>query len=166
MTNEEMVELIRPCVKTQGGVWADFGAGRGNFTRALVELLGAEAEVYAVDRDAHALRAHRSAKTIQADFRHPLELPPLDGLFMSNALHFAQNQDVVLTRIKDYLKEGGQLIIVEYEVHFSRSHIPYPVPFRKFEQLASQVGFHGIEKLKERDSQSTGVAMYSAVAYK
>lgn len=166
MTQEEMVELIRPCVNTQGGIWADFGAGRGNFTRALVELLGTDAELYAVDRDAHALRAHRSAKTIQADFRHPLELPPLDGVFMSNALHFAQNQEVVLERIKGYLKDGGQLLIVEYEVFFARSHIPYPVPFRKFEQLASEAGFRDIEKCKERDSLSTGVSMYAAKAFK
>ena len=36
-------------------MWADFGAGDGTFSRALVERLGAGSLVYAVDRDAPAL---------------------------------------------------------------------------------------------------------------
>lgn len=161
-----MVELIRPAVPEAGGVWADFGAGRGNFTRALVELVGEDAEIYAIDRDAHALRAHRHAKTIQADFRHPLELPELDGVLIANALHFAQNQDTVLKRIKDYLKDGGRLVVVEYEVHFQRSHIPYPVPYRKLEALVEQVGFSSLQRVNERESPTSGVGMYAAVAIK
>jgi ubiquinone/menaquinone biosynthesis C-methylase UbiE len=52
-----MVALIRGGVPNPGGVWADLGAGTGNFTWALAELLGADATVYALDRDGRAIQA-------------------------------------------------------------------------------------------------------------
>jgi ubiquinone/menaquinone biosynthesis C-methylase UbiE len=47
-----MVALIRGGVAEPGGIWADLGAGTGNFTWALAELLGLSATVHAIDRDA------------------------------------------------------------------------------------------------------------------
>src|SRR5690606_11791159 len=45
----EAADLITAAV-TEGGTWADLGAGSGTFTRALASLLGAAGTVYAVDR--------------------------------------------------------------------------------------------------------------------
>ncbi|HLV37010.1 MAG TPA: hypothetical protein VKY59_17935, partial [Spirillospora sp.] len=61
MNHAEMVALIRAGVESSRGLWADFGAGAGNFTRALRELVGPEAVIYAIDRDRHALRSQRDA---------------------------------------------------------------------------------------------------------
>ncbi|HYN87069.1 MAG TPA: methyltransferase domain-containing protein, partial [Ardenticatenaceae bacterium] len=54
-----MIALIRAGVLTPGGVWADLGAGTGNFTWARRELLGPEGTIYAVDRDGKAIRRQR-----------------------------------------------------------------------------------------------------------
>ena len=51
MDRAEMIELIRGGVPGAGGVWADLGAGTGNFTWALRELLGTHGLIYSVDRD-------------------------------------------------------------------------------------------------------------------
>src|SRR5262249_54282541 len=40
MEQSEMVALIRGGVPGPGGIWADLGAGTGNFSWALAELLG------------------------------------------------------------------------------------------------------------------------------
>jgi ubiquinone/menaquinone biosynthesis C-methylase UbiE len=50
MDHREMMALIRPAVPGEGGSWADLGAGAGNFTRALGNLLGPKGTIYAVDR--------------------------------------------------------------------------------------------------------------------
>lgn len=47
---DELKTLIRGGIASSGGTWADFGAGAGNFTLALRDLLGAEATRYAIDR--------------------------------------------------------------------------------------------------------------------
>ena len=85
MQQSEMVALIRGGVPEPGGVWADLGAGTGNFSWALAELIGAQGIIYAIDRDAKAIRAlhQRIAQadpgaTIipqQADFTRALDLP-------------------------------------------------------------------------------------------
>src|SRR3954451_7673929 len=98
MEQSEMVALIRGGVPGSGGTWADLGAGTGNFSWALAELIGAQGAIYAIDRDAKAIRAldqriaqaDPGARIIpqQADMPHPLKLAALDGVLMANALHF------------------------------------------------------------------------------
>ncbi len=51
MEHKDHVNLLRPANLTQGGTWADFGAGSGAFTLALSELVGLKAEIYAIDKD-------------------------------------------------------------------------------------------------------------------
>src|ERR1700716_4646823 len=56
VNQSELIGLLREGIDTQGGDWADLGAGEGAFTLALAELLGPGAHITAVDRDAGALR--------------------------------------------------------------------------------------------------------------
>src|SRR5207237_4610241 len=92
MDARDAVALIEPAVRgahATPGTWADLGAGSGTFTRALVEILGASSRVYAVDRDASAVKVLRqwSARdapnvvAVQADITKPFDLPDkeLDG---------------------------------------------------------------------------------------
>jgi trans-aconitate methyltransferase len=165
MTHDEMVTLIRDGVlRVPNPVWADFGAGSGNFTRALRTLLGPQATIYAVDQDAHALRNQRDAIAIHADFTQSLDLPPLDGVLMANALHWLRNQS--LHRIAAYLRPGGCLLLVEYDVQSPRGYIPYPVPYARFETLARTAGLQHVRHIGTRVSPSGGAGMYAAVAAK
>ena len=166
MTHEEMVMLIRDGVAAHGGVWADFGAGRGNFTRALRDRIGPDATLYAIDRDANALRAHRDAQTLCADFTQPIDLPPLDGILMANALHWIRRPAPVLALLAGYLRPGGRLLLVEYDVRWPRGYIPFPVPYPRFETLAQAAGLQAVAHIGQRESPSGGVAMYAGLARK
>ena len=166
MTHEELVNLIRGGINEPGGTWADFGAGSGSFTRALRDLLGAEAALYAVDRDARALAALSrtvDAQTITADFTKPLDLPPLDGLLIANALHWVRQHKAVLRLLAGYLKPGGRFLIVEYDVIVPRGYIPFPVPFSRFTELAGEVGLTDVQRVGERKSPSNGTVMYAGM---
>ncbi len=164
MTHEEMVALIRGGVDAPGGTWADFGAGTGNFTRALRDLLGPQATIYAVDRDASALGMQRGVIPIQGDFTRRLELPPLDGILMANALHWVQNQARVLDLLAGYLQPGGCLLLVEYDARWPRPYIPFPVPYTRFESLAREAGLLDVRQVGERASPSSGVGMFAGAA--
>jgi ubiquinone/menaquinone biosynthesis C-methylase UbiE len=152
MDHHDHVNLLRPAQLAQGGSWADLGAGSGAFTLALRELIGAQASLYAVDRDRARLgeleRAWRvrfgeaaDLHLLQADFTRPLELPALDGVLMANSLHFYKDKVSVLRQVGALLKPGGRLLVVEYAVDVGNVWVPYPFSFGKFQVLAIQAGF-------------------------
>lgn len=172
MKYEEIVELIQDGVKAQDGAWADFGAGDGAFTQALHDLLAPSATIYAVDKNPRALNklstrmngSEPVVRTVHADFTRDVSLPPLDGILMANALHWVRRQHLVMTRVHDWLKPGGTLLLVEYDVATPRPYIPYPVGYTRFSKLAVETGFGQVSKIGVRRSPSTGVTMTAAIA--
>lgn len=151
MNHTDHVNLLRGGVPSGGGVWADVGSGSGAFTLALAELLGPGGEIYSVDRDRGALRAQERTMQAQfpqtvvhylaADFTQPLKLPPLDGIVLANALHFQKYpaQGRVIQRLKSYLRPGGRLILVEYNVDHGNTWVPYPLSYQSWTNLAAKV---------------------------
>jgi ubiquinone/menaquinone biosynthesis C-methylase UbiE len=171
----EMVALIRGGVALAGGVWADLGAGTGNFTWALRDLLGPQGTIYALDRDRRAIERQHAAIAqvgepsativpLQADFTRSLDLPPLDGVLMANALHFVRDQPAALALIAGYLRPGGRLLVVEYELAEPRAWVPFPVPFERFQTLVAQAGLASPTLVGTRRSPSSGIGMYTGVA--
>lgn len=152
MEHNDHVNLMRPANLPQGGTYADFGAGNGAFTLALRELVGLDAIIVAVDKDKSALRelenSHRSRfRTSQnlillpGDFSRLLDLPPLDGIVMANSLHFFKDRESILRRVHGFLKPGGTLLLVEYNVDSGNLWVPHPFSFETFQTLAPRAGF-------------------------
>lgn len=170
----EMVALIRGGVPRPGGAWADLGAGTGNFSWALAELIGPQGTIYAVDRDGKAIRQlnERIARSdpgaaiipLQADFSRPLDLPALDGVLLANALHFIRDQPAVVALAAGYLRPGGHLLLVEYDLRAPLPWTPFPISFARFQALAAGVGFAEPTEIGRRVSPSSGVAMFAALA--
>jgi ubiquinone/menaquinone biosynthesis C-methylase UbiE len=166
MDHSDHVALLQAGVPAQGGAWADLGSGGGAFTRALAEILGASGVIYSVDRDGGALqRQERSMQAmfpavkvhyVTADFRQPLNLPPLDGIVMANTLHFHRKKEGVLELVRSYLKLEGLFILVEYNSDRGNPWVPYPLSFRKWEKLAAKVGLADTRLLATRPSSFLG----------
>jgi len=145
MDHAEHVMLLRDGVPA-GGAWADLGSNTGAFTLALADLVGATGEIYSVDRDAGALRTQERAlrarfpgvpvRSIRADFTRPL-----DGVVMANSLHFQRDKRPVLALLRGYLKPGGRLILVEYNVDQGNPWVPHPISYRSWVELASRCQF-------------------------
>jgi SAM-dependent methyltransferase len=160
------VALLRGGVPGPGGLWADFGSGAGAFTLALAELIGPAGTIYAVDRDRRGLAAlGRSlparfpgvtVHALAADFTRPLvpPLPPLDGAVMANALHFVpdSNKEDVLRLVLGYLRPGGRLLLVEYDVDRGNPWVPFPLSYPRWEALARRAGFARTRLLATRPS--------------
>jgi SAM-dependent methyltransferase len=154
MTPAQRRALLRAALDTgaTGGppLWADLGCGSGAFTLALADLLGGRATVHAVDRDATALRrlasfagAHAAEVIVhEADFTEPLKLPSLDGVLMANALHFVarRRQQGLLERLREMLRPGGSLVVVEYDLSRGNPWVPHPVPAERWPALARGAG--------------------------
>ena len=174
MTHDDHLALLRPGLEGrvgQGGVWADLGAGSGAFTRALADLLGPSAFIYAVDRDARALRGLAASvvagsprvSTIHGDFAREVSLPPLDGILMANSLHFHGDACALLLHTARWLKPNGVLILVEYDIETPSIWVPHPLPWGRFPAAAECAGLTGARLLGTRPS-AYHRRVYSAAA--
>ena len=165
MNHADLVGLIEGGVTDRGGRWADLGAGEGAFTLALAELLGPDAHITAVDRDAGALKrlAKTAIETRVADFTRPLDLSNLDGIVMANSLHFVRDKAPVLESVRGMLRPGGTLIVVEYGTDRGNPWVPHPFTYERWEWMAAQAGFEKTRLLRTIPSRHTG-SMYSAVS--
>ena len=173
MDHADYVRLLREGILDPGGWWADLGSGTGAFTLALAELIGPTGHIFSVDRNQHALRqqerimkARFPATTVHyqvADYTQQLQLPPLDGVIMANALHFQRVKAPVVQLIRDYLRPGGRLILVEYNTDRGNRWVPYPLSYQTWEALARQAGFASTRLLATRPS-SVLHQIYSALS--
>ncbi len=179
VSRTDLVELIAGGVPQEPTrapvVWADIGAGTGNFALALATLLASSSTIYAVDRDKAALESLRQAtrreparchvETVHADFRCPLDLPPLDGALAANSLHFHADHRGMLSHILDRLRPNGILLIVEYDVSVPRPWIPHPLSFKCFTALAAKMNLSMPRLIGTKHSRwSANGIMYAAVA--
>jgi ubiquinone/menaquinone biosynthesis C-methylase UbiE len=176
MNAGEAAALLAGAIPRQPGTWADLGAGEGTFTRALVELLGPEARIYAVDRDRRAVAAlMRWAATdapnvvpVAADFTGPFDLPglaapQLDGILLANALHFVADGEAVLRRLAKWVRPGGRVVVIEYDRRAASRWVPYPIPPVRLANLAAAAGLTAPTVTATRPS-AFGGTLYVAVA--
>ena len=166
MNHDDHVALLRPGVPVmEEAIWADVGAGDGAFTLALAELLGPGATIHTIDRDGAALtqgaaeasRRYPGVRLLPqtADFTRPLELPPLDGLVMANALHFVRDGDkvVLVRRLVERLRSGGRFLLVEYNVDRGNLWVPHPLSFDTWAKLAARAGLSQVTLIGRRPSR-------------
>ena len=164
MRHADLVALIRDGVGERGGRWADLGAGEGAFTSALADLLGPDAHITAIDKDASAVRSIQGPIDVRvADFTRPLDLQDLDGVLMANSLHFVLDKGPVLRAVHAMLCPGGRLIIVEYGTDRGNAWVPYPFSYPRWETMAARAGFTGTRLLRTVPSRWLS-SMYSALS--
>ncbi|MGH2515406.1 MAG: methyltransferase domain-containing protein [Ktedonobacterales bacterium] len=153
-------DLLAPGIARRGGIWAVLGNDTGSFTLALCKLVGVEAELYVIDKKSRALEKQRrelakgapAARVhwVCADYAQAMDLPPLDGMVLVNALHDVklERQEELLRHLRGYLKpDGGRLILVDREVRTASLRVKYPVNYESFEYLAGTAGFVDLRRL-------------------
>jgi hypothetical protein len=97
------------------------------------------------------------------DFTAPLDLPPLNGLVIANALHFVKNKISVIEHLGSFLKTGGRFLLVEYNTDRSNRWVPHPISYTNWEKLASQAGLANTSLIAARPSRFLG-EIYAALS--
>ncbi|MEK6476906.1 class I SAM-dependent methyltransferase [Catalinimonas sp. 4WD22] len=171
MKISDAVNLIQGAdiAQTNATVWADLGCGSGTFTLALAHLLAADSSIYAIDKQKQSITAPEHVSIIfrQADFEYDvLELPLLDGILMANALHYVVDKEALLSRLLQYIRPAGGLLLVEYDTLKANPWVPYPIDFQHMKSLLQSLGIKQVEKLGERRSLYNASPMYACFARK
>ena len=173
MDHADHVRLIRDGVVGAGSAWADLGSGRGAFTLALADILGPSGSIVSIDRDAGALREQAAelrrrfpyvaVEQRVGDFTAPLGLGPLAGIVLANSLHFVRDKPSVLLGVRAALREGGRLVLVEYDADHGNHWVPFPMTFETWRRTAEAAGFRETRRLASVPSRFLG-SIYSAVS--
>ena len=150
MDHADHVALIRGGVDGAGPRWLELGAGEGAFTLALADVLGADGEVVALDRDRRGLEAARervaaafpatALRVEVGDFTHALPPGPFGGVLAANSLHFVRDRQAVLAAIRLVLAPGGRLVV---EIGHNRKALEKAFPHLPFRwpKVAAGSGF-------------------------
>jgi len=172
MKHADHVSLIRAGVEGARPRWLELGAGDGEFTLALADLLRS-GEITALDRDRWALPdlerrvgeafPATSLVTVVADFTEGLPAGPYDGVLAANSLHFVADPAPVLGAIRSALVPGGRLVVVEYDADHGNPWVPHPIPFARWIELAMAAGFSEPALIHRVPSRFLG-SIYGAVA--
>jgi trans-aconitate methyltransferase len=152
--------------------WADLGAGRGLFTRALAPLLPPQSSILAVDKSEIALNSidvNFNGISIQketADFTTFTFKKNYDGILLANSLHYVREAVGFLINLKNNLNTSGRLVLIEYDRSEPNAWVPYPIPFKKLRSMGIQAGFTSVTSLHAVPSAYDRVMIYSAVLVK
>jgi predicted methyltransferase len=119
---QRVTDVFEAMALGPGSVVADLGAGGGWFTTRLARAVGTGGRVYAVDVNPVSLRELReglpkeltNVEIVRGEENDP-KLPPgqLDAVLVVNAYHEFAEYAAVLAKVRDALKPGGRLVLIE-----------------------------------------------------
>ncbi len=116
-------EVMEALAVKAGETVADIGAGSGYFTMRLAKHVGPSGRVYAVDVSPEMIR-HLHARVRDAKLLNvsPILAPPddpllpekVDRVLIVDVWHHIENQAGYLDRLKQLLKPGGQIVMIDF----------------------------------------------------
>ena len=116
-------EVIQALSIKEGEVIADIGAGSGYFALRLAHHVGATGRVYAVDVSPDMIRHLHgrvrdmgllNVSPILASADDPLLPQPVDRFLIVDVWHHIENQAGYLALMKNQLKPGGQVVMIDF----------------------------------------------------
>jgi arsenite methyltransferase len=118
-------EVIAALNLKNGEALADIGAGSGYFSFRFAQKVGVSGRIYAVDVNPDMiLYMNRRIRDLEMKNVTTVLSAPDDSLllnssvnrfFVCNTWHHVQNRPQYLARMKKILKQGGQIIVIDYK---------------------------------------------------
>lgn len=152
MTIEEARQLISDSNGLSNTLhWADLGCGSGTFSYALAGLLPEGSSIVCIDKETQPIQPLYNGVLLpfkKADIETvSFEPHSLDGIMMANALHYVKDQPAFIERLAGFT---NSFLIVEYDTDIANPWVPYPVSFKRLQQLFQKYDF--VKKLADRPS--------------
>lgn len=143
----------------KGDTVFEIGCGPGFFTIDIAKLVGISGKVIAIDKQQHMLDKNKK-KAIKYDVSDRIEFhlsnskdiglnKKADFIFLYYTVHAVENIKTFLSQVKDLLKENGEVLIVEPNIHVEKEY------FKNMIKIITKIGF----KIKEYPQNKGGKAV-------
>ncbi|MBN1133918.1 MAG: class I SAM-dependent methyltransferase [Methanosarcinaceae archaeon] len=117
-------EIIKTLFLEPGQYVADVGSGGGYFSLRFADLVGEDGKVYAIDTNQSFLDfVKKNAKdngmnnivtVLAKEEKFPVDSKKFDTIFVRNVYHHLPNRVEYFKNLRDSLKTGGRVVIIEY----------------------------------------------------
>lgn len=150
-------EVMEVLAVKDGEVIADIGAGSGYFSVRLAHHVGKAGRVYAVDVSPDMIgHLHRRVRDMALLNVSPILAPPDDPLLpepvnrflIVDVWHHVENQPAYLAKMKERLKPGGQVVMIDFQKRELPVGPPVGMKIAR-EDLIAQMEAHGFRLAKE-----------------
>ncbi|MBR9922623.1 MAG: class I SAM-dependent methyltransferase [Bacteroidetes bacterium] len=145
--------------------WVDLGCGSGLFSRVLAHYLPKGSLITGVDKKAGIFPEGNENKVdlrfVQMNFEEELPAGKFDGFLLANSLHYVEDQTSFLQKCLDKLNPNGRFLLVEYDTEVGNPWVPYPISYKRLNQLLKPFAARQIKKLGERPSAFGGKNLYA-----
>jgi len=145
------VDVLRALDLREGNTVVDLGSGAGYFALKLSPAVGKKGQVLAVDLRRLSLfflwtrallRGQRNVQvTVGTDGDPGLPTGSVDAVLICNTYHELSNTEVTLNRVRQSLRPGGRLVIVDRARHSTEAEHAHAVPLSLVESELRQKGF-------------------------
>jgi predicted methyltransferase len=118
-------EIVAALGLTPGMSVADVGAGTGLFTRLIAEKVGSTGKVYAVDiapqflthiaAEAKKRRQNQVVTLLGSQETTHLPRDSVDLVFLCDVYHHLERPEKTLASIREALRPGGNLVVVDFD---------------------------------------------------
>jgi arsenite methyltransferase len=124
-------EVVKAMKLKPGQVVVDIGAGEGYFTRRFALAVGADGKAIGIEIDASAIQKMeedaRRLRLTNYEARKVLPDDPMlaprsaDVIFLCDTYHHIDNRVVYFSKVRQALKSGGRVIILDMEKSYHHS---------------------------------------------
>ena len=138
-------ELLKKAGIVQNGHWAVYGLAHSECLFALADILGHGGNIEAVGRQKRRSKnsAERevpaSIRVHEESFPNAKKFDDLDGILLSHSLHQVENQLKFLAELMLSIKNGGKLIIIDFNSRRGNPWLKYPVPIGRLNWLSRKL---------------------------
>lgn len=144
---KQLAELLKI---QSGNIVSDVGAGKGEYTIGMSQLVGQSGKIFAVEFDAKRLGAIRdkisdeqiqNVEVIQSS-ETSINVPPAvcDAIFLRGVYHHLTQPQAIVASLYAALKPGAKLAIIDFSPTFFLSI------FKPVKGVSKNRGGHGIPK--------------------
>lgn len=163
-------KVIESLAINQGDVIADIGSGGGYFSARLSKKTGSNGKVFAVDTNkallSYVVKAmkkqhiHNVKTVVVKDNGSPLQKESCDLIFMRNVFHHITNPESYLSNIKESLRPGGRIAIIDWLPKMKGSddsHTGHYTPEKEIQRILDKAGFARLKSFDFLKGQSFNI---------